>query len=185
VLGAGRNAGTEEIRQAYIQKVKQWHPDRNTDRASEAEAMTKILNAAYATLSDPVQRKQYDRMLRFAGTRDFDRAVNDQAFQEKFKKAAPVFKQFSGSVLELFTLFKDSINGKYRLHPITFGTVGAGLLYFIIPTDFIPDFLPLVGFIDDMAVLTTIVNSLQSELEKYRVWRTRLSPDTEEGGGES
>jgi uncharacterized membrane protein YkvA (DUF1232 family) len=37
--------------------------------------------------------------------------------------------------------------------------------------DFIPDFIPLMGYIDDMAVLTTIINALGGELEKYRNWK--------------
>lgn len=179
VLGVRRKAAGQEIRRAYIEKIKHWHPDTNADRAAEAEEMTKLLNAAYGTLKDPAQRKQYDRMLRFTGNRDFGRAVNERAFQDKFKKASPVFKQFSEKVRELFELFKDGINGTYRLHPVTFGTVGAGLLYFIIPTDMLPDFIPLVGFIDDMAVLTMIANSLQTEMEMYRKWKSQHSPDTE------
>ena len=34
--------------------------------------------------------------------------------------------------------------------------------------DFIPDAIPLIGFLDDLAVLTTVINSLQAELLKYR-----------------
>jgi uncharacterized membrane protein YkvA (DUF1232 family) len=173
VLGVRRNAGADEIRRAYIEKIKQWHPDTNAERTAEAEEMTKILNAAYATLNDPVQRKQYDRTLRFTGNRNFGKAVNERAFRSKFKKASPVFKQFSERVRELFDLFKDGIKGTYHLHSVTLGTVGAGLLYFIIPTDMIPDFIPLVGFIDDMAVLTMIINSLKSELKIYQKWKAQ------------
>jgi uncharacterized membrane protein YkvA (DUF1232 family) len=72
---------------------------------------------------------------------------------------------------DLNTLFRDSIKGKYDLHPVTLGIIGGGLLYFIIPMDLIPDYLPVVGYLDDLAVLTTIVNSLHEEIEKYRSWK--------------
>ena len=179
VLGVRRDAGSDEIRRAYIMKIKKWHPDTSVGRTAEAEEMTKILNAAYATLKDPAQRKQYDRMLRFTENRNFGKAVNEQTFRSKIKKAAPVFKQFSESVRELFDLFKDGIKGTYHLNAVTLGTVGAGLLYFIIPTDMIPDFIPLIGFMDDMAVLAMIINSLQAELGMYRKWKAQHPPQPE------
>jgi uncharacterized membrane protein YkvA (DUF1232 family) len=49
--------------------------------------------------------------------------------------------------------------------------IGGGLLYFILPADLIPDFIPLVGYLDDLAVLTTIMNSLKGELNTYRSWK--------------
>lgn len=51
------------------------------------------------------------------------------------------------------------------------GHGAGGLTYFFIPTDLVPDFIPLLGFVDDLAVLTTIVNALQGELADYRGWR--------------
>jgi uncharacterized membrane protein YkvA (DUF1232 family) len=49
--------------------------------------------------------------------------------------------------------------------------IGGGLLYFILPADLIPDFLPLIGYLDDLAVLTTIMNSLKGEINQYRDWK--------------
>jgi uncharacterized membrane protein YkvA (DUF1232 family) len=49
--------------------------------------------------------------------------------------------------------------------------IGGGLLYFIIPTDFIPDMIPIIGLLDDIAVLTMISSSMQSELNEYLNWK--------------
>ena len=35
--------------------------------------------------------------------------------------------------------------------------LGAGLLYGIMPIDFIPDFLPLIGGMDDAAVIVSVI----------------------------
>jgi uncharacterized membrane protein YkvA (DUF1232 family) len=45
------------------------------------------------------------------------------------------------------------------------------LLYFLLPADLIPDFIPLVGYLDDLAVLTTIMNSLKGEINEYQAWK--------------
>jgi len=170
-LGVDPKASSKEIRQAYRDKLKEWHPDKNPDRIEEAEETTKTLNATYHILSDPERRKNYDRMLLFTKKNDFDRYVNDKTFWEKIKKAAPALKQILESVRDLYSLFSDGVKGRYKLHPVTMGIIGGGLLYFIIPADLIPDVIPFFGLLDDVAVLTTIINSLQGELLAYRNWK--------------
>ena len=59
----------------------------------------------------------------------------------------------------------------YKLHPANIAIIGGGLLYFILPADLILDFIPLVGYLDDLAVLTTIMASLKGEIDKYRSWK--------------
>jgi len=71
-------------------------------------------------------------------------------------------------VKDLYTLFVDSIKGRYKLHPTVLGIIGGGLLYFIIPLDLIADYLPVVGLVDDFAVLSAIISSFQDELAQYR-----------------
>ncbi len=165
------NASLKEIRLAYLTKLKEWHPDKNAHRIEEAEEVTKILNHVYYILNDPQRRKHYDRMLRFTKGKNFDEKINDTAFGEKLKKSSPVLKQILKNVRELYSLFNDTIKGKYKLHPITLGMIGGGLLYFMIPTDLIPDFIPFIGLLDDLAVLTTVINSIQQELDEYQNWK--------------
>jgi uncharacterized membrane protein YkvA (DUF1232 family) len=43
----------------------------------------------------------------------------------------------------------------------------AGLAYFLLPTDFVPDFIPFVGYIDDGAVIAAVLRALAHELERY------------------
>ncbi len=58
VLGVGRDASTEDIKRAFRQLARQYHPDANPDPG--AEARFKEINAAYEVLSDPVKRERYD-----------------------------------------------------------------------------------------------------------------------------
>jgi DnaJ-class molecular chaperone len=171
LLDIDKKAESEEIKKAYREKLKEWHPDINPDRKEEAEEMTKTLNVAYGILSDPEQRKNYDRILRYSKDKSYDQYVNDKEFSRKIKKASGALKFILQDVKDLYSLFKDGIKGRYKLHPVNLGIIGGGLLYFIIPSDLIPDFIPFLGFIDDIAVLTMIINSLQGELIKYRNWK--------------
>lgn len=166
-------ASQDEIKQAYLSKVKKWHPDKNLDRTQEAEKKTKVLNEAYHILSDPERRKTYDRMLRYTEGKNFSEYINDDALRNKINKAYPALKKALENVRELYSIFKDTVNGQYNLDPTHLAMIGGGLLYFILPADFIPDFIPFIGYIDDLAVLTSIMNSLKGEIGEYRNWKEK------------
>ena len=59
VLGVSRNAGPDDLQQAYRRLARANHPDVNKDPA--AEERFKEVNEAYHVLSDPRLRKRYDR----------------------------------------------------------------------------------------------------------------------------
>ncbi len=65
VLSVHKTATQEEIRKRYLFLVKAYHPDRFSSREEKAAAEEdmKRINSAYATLSDPVKRSQYDKAL--------------------------------------------------------------------------------------------------------------------------
>ena len=60
VLGVAKGASADEIKKAYRQLAKKYHPDMNPGD-KEAEAKFKEVNEAYAILSDDAQRQKYDQ----------------------------------------------------------------------------------------------------------------------------
>ena len=60
VLGVDRNADEAAIKKAYRALAKKYHPDMNPGDA-EAEKKFKEASEAYAILSDPEKKKQYDQ----------------------------------------------------------------------------------------------------------------------------
>ena len=61
VLGVSEKAGADEIKKAYRKLAKQYHPDANQNDPQAAERFKEI-GEAYAVLSNPEKRKQYDQM---------------------------------------------------------------------------------------------------------------------------
>jgi len=59
VLGVSREAGPEDIKRAYRKLARESHPDANHDDP-HAEEKFKAIAEAYAVLSDPQKRQQYD-----------------------------------------------------------------------------------------------------------------------------
>ena len=60
VLGVNKEASDQEIKKAYRQLARKYHPDVN--KSPDAEAQFKQINEAYAVLSDPQKRAQYDQL---------------------------------------------------------------------------------------------------------------------------
>ena len=56
-------------------------------------------------------------------------------------------------------------------------SVVAGLMYFLSPVDAIPDFIPVFGMLDDVAVLAWLMKVLDDELNAFRAWRKRQLPE--------
>ena len=88
----------------------------------------------------------------------------------------PAVKESKSQVEVVFRMLKAYYNKEYRgISSRTLGLLVLGLLYFVLPVDFVPDFIPVVGYIDDLTVILAIFKSLNTDVEKFLEWeRTKL-----------
>ncbi|MGB3616915.1 MAG: YkvA family protein [Catalinimonas sp.] len=62
-------------------------------------------------------------------------------------------------------------SGRYReISTTKLGLVVASLIYFISPLDLIPDFIPVLGLLDDLSVLAWVFNTVKIEIERFKDW---------------
>ena len=84
------------------------------------------------------------------------------------------FAQLKEVMFTFIRLVRAYVDGSYRQIPTKVLVLGlATLLYLVLPIDIIPDFLPLIGYTDDLSVFAWFVTSFQSELTRFRTWETR------------
>jgi len=85
VLGVAKDASAADIKKAYRKLAKDLHPDRNPGDAA-AESRFKDVGEAYAILSDPEQRQQYDavRAMGSGGARFQAPGRGDAGFEDVF-----------------------------------------------------------------------------------------------------
>ena len=55
----------------------------------------------------------------------------------------------------------------YSLSPSTWAVIAGALAYVVFPIDVIPDFFPVLGWLDDAFVLGTVIASLKNEINNF------------------
>jgi molecular chaperone DnaJ len=90
VLGVSRDADDAALKKAYRQLAKKYHPDTNPGD-KEAEAKFKEASEAYAVLSDPEKRRQYDQF----GHSAFDNGGAGGGFD--YSNMSDIFSDIFGS----------------------------------------------------------------------------------------
>ncbi len=83
ILGIEKDAGQKEVKDAYRHLAFKYHPDRNQGNLKAAEEM-KSVNEAYAVLSDPGKRRNYDALRQRFGSSAHARFRNNYSEQDIF-----------------------------------------------------------------------------------------------------
>jgi curved DNA-binding protein len=97
ILGVPKNATPEQMKKRYRKLAMEYHPDRNKGK-KEAEEKFKDINEAYAVLSDPQKRRQYD-------------TFGSAGFHQRFSQE-DIFQGFDiGDILKDFGFTTDDVFG--------------------------------------------------------------------------
>ncbi|AOR23471.1 J domain-containing protein [Clostridium taeniosporum] len=84
ILGISENANKDEIKKAFRNLAKKYHPDKNKDNADAIEMFQQI-NEAYEILSNELSREEYDKKLNQQNSNS-ENKNNSQKSQTKSKK---------------------------------------------------------------------------------------------------
>ncbi|MCM4159830.1 DUF1232 domain-containing protein [Antarcticibacterium flavum] len=81
-------------------------------------------------------------------------------------------KEYTDDFIDLFSLLRDWYQGRYKDVPwLVISSIGGALLYVLSPIDLIPDFIPVIGYLDDAAVIAALVKYVRVDLADYRNWK--------------
>ena len=110
---------------------------------------------------------------------DFKR-VSDKAdeIKKKFEKGGPLGR-YINDVKLLISIIQDYVKGRYREIPyLSIGAIAFALLYVLSPIDLIPDFIPVVGLLDDAAVVALCLMLVEQDLHEYKEWKVKQATES-------
>ena len=114
--------------------------------------------------------------------KDVEKVINkSEEIRRKFSAKGPLARFIEDGRL-LIAIVKDYRSGAYRKIP--YGIVASivfTLIYVLNPFDLMPDMLPLIGQLDDVAVMGACLIMTEQDLHKYRDWKQDQARDQGQG----
>jgi uncharacterized membrane protein YkvA (DUF1232 family) len=103
----------------------------------------------------------------------------DKLIDVKSEKSG--FGQLIDVMFTFIRLVKAYINGSYRNVSTQSLISGiAVLLYVLTPIDLVPDFIPVIGMMDDLSLMAWFINNFQEEINKFTAWESNTDADSSE-----
>lgn len=90
----------------------------------------------------------------------------------KLSKVAnnPKVQRFIQPIQIFIRMIKAHFRGDHKIAFSTLGLIVLALVYFLSPADFIPDFLGVLGFADDLSVVMAVYAKVKDEVEQFLDW---------------
>jgi len=126
--------------------------------------------------SRSLTRKKFDQKQKGFTEADIARVIRKRrSISQKFAFSSRL-RRFASEFRMLFSMLDDYYQRRYCEVPwYIISSIGAALLYVLTPIDLLPDFIPLIGYIDDASVFTFCLNLVRKEVIKYQNWKAHAS----------
>ena len=119
----------------------------------------------------------WKRAVRTAETIVADAKKLAEVLEEGVKKMNAHSKALAAVLADLqliVRMVRARLKGEYRdLSNKSLVILVGALLYFLMPLDAIPDFIPGVGYLDDAGVIAMALGTVKTEIDKFRAWEIR------------
>ena len=109
-----------------------------------------------------------------------DLMENPQGLKFKLEKASEkinkksvqdAFGHYFEDLKALIRMSKAWVSRRYtQVNKQTILYTIIAVVYFVTPTDFVPDFILGLGFVDDMAVLSWVLSTIKDDLDIFKNW---------------
>ena len=95
LLGVSPECDSDELKSAFRREARKWHPDLNKNDVN-AEERFKLINEAYAILSDPKKRGEWEKQ----------NYINKDIFENRF----PSYEEYLEVVLGIRTNLNNEVD---------------------------------------------------------------------------
>ena len=123
-------------------------------------------------------KKLVDKAQFYVKNQDKLNEVITEAYNKATKESGNrTVQEMWGKLQTVFRMIKSHFRKEYTGLSTAKVVVGIGvLLYFILPFDLIPDWIPFAGYLDDASLLTWFIKNSADELVKFQQWESTQIP---------
>ena len=95
-----------------------------------------------------------------------------EQLQGTLKKAAGALGDSIDDVATMGSMISDYAKGNYKEIPRkTIISITVAVVYVVSPIDLIPDYTPVVGYADDIALVGFVLSQVHEDVDAYREWK--------------
>ncbi|GHV82597.1 hypothetical protein AGMMS49991_11550 [Spirochaetia bacterium] len=110
------------------------------------------------------------------GDREKTETAIDSAWEKLKSTMAKPILLIREDICLLLDVLKAYITGRYRKIPFkTLAMILGAVTYFSWPFDFIFDLIPVIGFLDDVFVISMVLKFAHDDLQEYKAWEEAQS----------
>ena len=118
--------------------------------------------------------KTFDKALKKAELMFEDQHFVSNVLDSAFAKLGGLTEhlyEVQDQMLGLIRMVRAWVKREYReVSPKAIIAMLAAIIYFVNPLDLISDMIPIIGFLDDITIITYVVTVFNKEIEKFMAW---------------
>lgn len=126
----------------------------------------------YQSILEKVKLLYLEKARRIASCdRKIRRLIERVTFKWQELAATPMFMEARFQIEVFIRMLRAHMNKSYTgLSNRSLALMVLGLFYFALPLDMVPDFIPFVGYVDDLSVLLAVYKSIQADILLFLEW---------------
>ncbi len=102
--------------------------------------------------------------------KDIKATLDKESYVDSLSEHGPLAKKnVKDSIKILYDMLKDK--DRFKVSKSTLAIIIGTLVYVISPIDLVPDIVPVLGLLDDAAIIAAAVKALHDEIKRYNEWK--------------
>ena len=129
-------------------------------------------------MTDEDLQKEFNRLSSEEYTEnDIKATLNKESYVDSLTEHGPLSKtEVKDSIKNLYDMLKDK--DRFKLDKKYLAVIIGTLIYVISPIDLVPDVIPVLGLLDDAAIIAAATGAISNIIIKYKEWKKEQTKNT-------